>query len=183
MKVSETGKESNGIIHTKRLVLEPFDAKHECYIDTLVNWLNDQDIMCYSDQRHKVHTHESACQYYKSFIGSTNHYWIILNDKSIIGTITAYIDDNNFVADIGVLIGSKLYGGCGYGSEAFKAVIEWLFSSQNIYKITAGTMANNIPMLRVMEKCGMHQESRKEKYYMFNGHRVDMICATIFSGN
>jgi ribosomal-protein-alanine N-acetyltransferase len=170
---------SNGIIHTPRLTIEPFGDQHP--IEIVVNWLNDSEVVRYSDQRHRTHTLESSLTYYKSFAGSPNHYWAILADGSMIGTITAYVDEPNSVADVGILVGDKTYWRCGYGSEAFRAVINWLITCLGVHKVTAGTMADNMAMRSVMLKSGMHEEGRRECYYILDGREVDMIYATVFA--
>jgi len=113
--------------------------------------------------------------------GWPNHYWAILADGSMIGTITAYVDEPNSVADVGILVGDKMSWRCGYGSEAFRAVIDWLITRQDVRKVTAGTMADNMAMRSVMLKGGMHEEGRRERYYILDGREDDMIYATAFA--
>jgi RimJ/RimL family protein N-acetyltransferase len=99
----------------------------------------------------------------------------------MIGSITAYVDVNNRVADIGILIGDKSCWGGGYGSEAFSAVVGWLFTSRNMRKVTAGTMAVNAGMLGIMRKVGMREEGRRERYYLIDGNEIDMVCGALFA--
>ncbi len=172
---------SNEVIYSHRLTIEPFTHKHA--INDLVRWLNDPEVVRYSDQRHLKHTFKSALAYYKSFFESPNHYWAILSSDSMIGTITAYVDEPNSVADVGILVGDKRYWCSGYGSEAFSAVINWLFTCRRARKVTAGTMSENVSMLRVMHKCGMHVEGRRERYFILDGREVDMVYSTVFAAD
>ncbi|MBU4198406.1 MAG: GNAT family N-acetyltransferase [Kiritimatiellae bacterium] len=170
---------SNEIIRTPRLTIEPFGDEHP--IGILVGWLNDSEVVRYSDQRHRTHTLESSQAYYKSFAGSPNHYWAIMANTSMIGTLTAYVDEPNSVADVGILVGDKRCWRGGYGSEAFRAVVNWLITHRGMRKITAGTMAENMAMRGVMRKIGMHEEGRRERYYILDGREVDMVYATVFA--
>ena len=172
---------SNEVIHSNRLTLEPFTHKHA--INDLVRWLNDPEVVRYSDQRHLKHTFKSVRAYHASFLESPNHYWAIVSSGSMIGTITAYVDEPNSVADVGILVGDKMYWSSGYGSEAFSAVINWLITFRRVRKITAGTMSDNVSMLRVMLKCGMRVEGRKERYFILDGQEIDMVYSTIFAAD
>ncbi len=173
-------RETEGI-QTARLVLEPFAERH--LSSGIVDWLNDPAVVRYSDQRHRTHTVETCREYLASFVGSPNHYWAILlaNDRErMIGSITAYVDAPNAVADVGILIGDKRFWRGGYGSEAFAAVVDWFFERRGVRKVTAGTMAENKGMIGIMRKTGMREEGVKERYYLLEGREVDMVCATVF---
>lgn len=170
---------SNEIIRTSRLTIEPFGDQHP--IGLLVDWLNDREVVRYSDQRHMTHTLETSSAYYKSFAGTPNHYWAILSNNVMIGTITAYVDEPNSVADIGILVGNKMYWRSGYGSEAFKGVVNWLITCCGVRKVTAGAMAENMAMCNVMLKSGMHEEGRRERYYILDSREVDLVYATVFA--
>ncbi len=173
--------QSTETIRTARLVLEPFEERH--LSDGIVDWLNDPEVVRYSDQRHRTHTLETSRVYLESFAGTPNHYWAILLSgatKRMIGSITAYVDVPNAVADVGILIGEKRFWRGGYGSEAFAAVIDWLFVRRGLRKVTAGAMAENRGMVGIMRKVGMREEGGKERYYLLDGREVDMVCATVF---
>ena len=169
-------------IRTTNLKLVPFSEEH--ISQDIVDWLNDPEIMRYSDNRHHRHSVEASRGYLKSFEESPNFYWAIIkrcSPQNLIGSITAYIDVNNPVADIGILIGDKTFWGEGYGGEAFSGVIDWLIRVQRIRKITAGTMASNKGVLAVMRKSGMIEEARKRRHYLLDGKEVDMVCGAIFA--
>lgn len=163
-------------------MLEPFCERH--ISQDIVGWLNDPEVVRYSDNRHRSHSLATSREYLASFADSPNCYWAILRrdaTRSMIGSITAYVDGNNAVADVGILIGDKSCWSGGYGSEAFSSIVGWLFNTRGIRKVTAGTMAVNAGMLGVMRKIGMHEEARKERYYMLEGKEIDMVCGTIFA--
>jgi ribosomal-protein-alanine N-acetyltransferase len=169
-------------ILTPRMKLESFAERH--LSSGIVDWLNDPEVVCYSDQRHSRHTLESSRAYMESFAGSPNQYWAIhLREQPevMLGSITAYVDVFNSTADVGILLGYKAYWRGGYGSEAFSAVVNWLFACRRMRKVTAGTMASNQGMLAVMRRAGMHEEGRRERHFLVNGQEVDMVFAAVFS--
>jgi RimJ/RimL family protein N-acetyltransferase len=151
------------VIETKRLLIEPFTAKY--LTPRYVSWLNDPDVVQYSEQRHRRHTLESCKQYFESFAGTQHYFWAITLkiDGSHVGNINAYVDPNNQIADIGILIGEKAEWGKGYGLEAWKAVCEYLLEAGSIRKITAGTLSSNKGMLNIMIRAGMVEDGRRTR--------------------
>ena len=79
-----------------------------------MGWLNDKEVVRYSEQRHIKHTIESQTRYLESFTNSSNCFWAVIQKvptDEMIGSITAYIDPHNSVADVGILIGSRGHWG------------------------------------------------------------------------
>lgn len=170
------------LIKTSRLIIEPF--KESCLRKGIVEWLNDPEVVRYSDQRHRVHTIETSRAYLESFAESANGYWTIsLREmpETMIGSLTAYVDLPNAVADVGILIGDKRYWRGGYGSEAVTGLIDWLFVRRGMRKVTAGTMEANTGMLGIMRRVGMHEEGRRKRYYILGSREVDMVLSAVFA--
>jgi ribosomal-protein-alanine N-acetyltransferase len=168
-------------IRTKRLVISPFEGVH--LNDKYVEWLNDPEVVRFSEQRHLKHTLESCRAYWRSFSESPNYFWAIEEvEKTMghIGNMNAYVNQNNSVADVGILIGEKKAWNKGYGFEAFSAVCRFLLRELGLRKVSAGTMALNLPMLRIMERLGMKEDGCRERHYLFNGKEVDLIHMALF---
>jgi RimJ/RimL family protein N-acetyltransferase len=149
-----------------------------------VGWLNDPEVVRYSEQRHRIHTIESCREYWRSFVGTPHHFWAILVSGSQlghIGNINAYVDEKNRLADVGILIGEKTAWGQGYGLEAWIAVCMHLLNEQGVRKVTAGTSAANKGMLRIMEKSGMVADGRRVRQYIFEGKETDIIHMALFN--
>ena len=169
------------ILKTKRLLIQPFNKEY--LSERYVGWLNNKELMRYSEQRHRNHSLESCWQYYCSFEDSLNYFWAIEEVKDglgHIGNINAYIDRNNSIADIGIVIGEKRAQHRGFAEEVMARIIDYLFDDCGIRKITAGTMAVNKPMLRLMTKIGMRKDGRRKRHYLFNGKEVDIIFMALF---
>ncbi len=118
-----------------------------------------------------------------SFGESPHYFWAIsvTNDKlGHIGNITAYVDEANKVADIGILIGETKAWGKGYATETLAAVCEYLFKIVKIRKITAGTISSNRRMLRLMDRIGMIDDGRRFMQHIWKGKEVDVIHKAIF---
>jgi RimJ/RimL family protein N-acetyltransferase len=173
-------RQDNTIV-TDRLILTPFceDFLTERY----VGWLNDEQLMQYSEQRHRTHTIDSCREYMRSFDNSPHYFWAIEKNEGVrrhIGNINSYIDTHNRLADIGILIGERDEQKRGYGLEAFTAVIDFLFSQHDIRKVTAGAMALNTPMIRLMKNAGMSEDGIRKKHYIWNNQETDILYFAIF---
>ena len=168
-------------IKTPRLIIVPFSKKYltERYVD----WLNDPEVVKYSEQRHARHTIESCREYMKSFDGTPNYFWAIVvreSDCGHIGNINAYIDPVNHLADMGILIGERSVWGCGFGVEAWVAVCGYLIETLKMRKITAGTLAPNKRMLGLMHAAGMVEDGRRKRHYLFEGKETDVLHRALF---
>jgi len=169
-------------LSTERLLLVPFGATH--LNDRYVSWLNDPDVVQFSEQRHRSHDLSSCEAFVRSFDHGPNHLWAIEEQKSgrHIGNITTACDVPNKIADIQILLGERDIWGYGYGAEAWQAVMDYLFNS-GFRKVTAGTMAVNHGMLKIMSKCGMQVEGRRADHFIFEGRSVDLIFSAAFAAN
>ena len=142
-----------------------------------ISWLNDPTVVRYSNQRFIVHTQNSALKYLNSFEGTNNLFVSVrlADTDEPIGTMTAYISVPHKTADMGILIGNKQFWGRGLGTDAWKTLSECLGRSDQIRKLTAGTLAVNIGMIRIMEACGMLRESVRPKHEIFEGKEHDIV--------
>jgi RimJ/RimL family protein N-acetyltransferase len=168
-------------IETARLRIVPFAEEH--LTDRYVGWLNDPEVVRYSDQRHYVHTIESCRDYLGSFIGSPNYFWAILardEDRPHIGNISAHVDPVHLVADVGILLGERRIWGRGYGAEAWMAVCKYLLGDAGMRKVSAGTLAVNAGMLGVMRRAGMVPDGRRHRHSLYEGREVDIIHMALF---
>lgn len=169
------------ILQTERLHLSRYVAGF--VRDRHVEWLNDPDVVRYSEQRHKQHTEASQHKYLNELPGGS-HIWLIrLGEESLgdvcpgthIGTITAYIDEPNRLANMGIMIGEKEAWGQGYGLEAWTAVMDWLFTKAGIRKIEAGMMVENFPMKSICSRADMVYDGYRREHFLLDGRPVDLV--------
>jgi [ribosomal protein S5]-alanine N-acetyltransferase len=171
---------SNNIL-TDRIKIVPFEEKH--ITSEYIEWLNDPEIVAFSEQRHQEHTIETCKKYVSSFKNAPNYFWaLIATDDAVghFGNINAYIDQHNSLADVGIIIGNRFVWGKGYGFEAWKGVCNFLFQDIGIRKITAGTLSVNKAMLNVMRKNGMIKDGVRSKHYLWHDQEVDIVYYSLF---
>jgi RimJ/RimL family protein N-acetyltransferase len=116
----------------------------------------------------------------QSFPDSPNYFWAIECESEHVGNMNAYVDADNSLADLGILIGVASARAKGIGCEAWLAICGFLFEQKNIRKITAGTLAVNIPMLGLMKKSGMRDDGRRINHYLCDGQEVDVVFMALF---
>ena len=158
-------------IRTKRLVLIPYTSEN--VTQEHVDWLNDPEVVRYSEQRHIRHT-EVTQQIYVGWARLNGDIWIIQKDGVDIGTISMRIDKDNKTANMGILIGRKGVWGQGYASEAWKAVMHYCFAI-GLRKVECGTMCSNAGMRGVALKTGMFLEGSRPKHFLLDGEPEDLI--------
>ncbi|MCI4668160.1 MAG: GNAT family N-acetyltransferase [Bacteroidia bacterium] len=82
--------------------------------------------------------------------------------------------------EIGYVI-DKPYWGRGYVTEAMKAIIEFAWTLENIYRIEAKADEVNIGSWRVMEKCGLKRDAMLKSYIYDERNEVPVRNMVIYS--
>ena len=142
-----------------------------------ISWLNNPEVVKYSNQRFITHNNETCISYFKSFVDSDNIFLAIedRNSKNMIGTMTIYISVNHQTADIGIMIGDREFWGKGIGELAWQSVMNLLIQKNNLRKVTGGTLAINKGMIRIFEKVGMAPDGVRKNHEIIDGTPCD-IC-------
>jgi ribosomal-protein-alanine N-acetyltransferase len=163
-----------------RVLVRPFTAGD--ISETYLAWLSDPAVVRFSNQRFGIHTLESCEAYLASFKGTANHFLAICDLKSgdMLGTMTVYYSVPHGTADIGIMIGERKVWGKGIGAEGFCQVLTALKASGAIRKVTAGTLAVNRGMVRIMEKAGMRHEATRHAQELLDGTPVDLVYYATF---
>jgi RimJ/RimL family protein N-acetyltransferase len=155
--------------------LVPFTPEH--ISDDYLSWLNDKQLMHFSRQKYFTHTRESSLEYLQSFDDGPHLFWAVelTADRQCIGTLTAYIDIHHHTADIGLMIGHAGARGKGYGLQAWRLAMKYLFNQKQIRKITGGTNSLNHAMIRIMQNAGMVQEGCQKEQELIEGEPTDIL--------
>lgn len=162
------------LILTKRLRMRSYHAG--MVSDRHIAWLNDKDVVKYSEQRHREHTIESQHIYLNSLWKNQNaNIWMIaLRDgNKEIGTLTAYFDYHNRVVDMGILLGDKNEWQKGYGLEAWSTIMNTCIVT-GARKIECGCMKSNLSMGALAKKAGMDLECKRPDHFMLDGKPEDL---------
>lgn len=165
-------------IETQRMILRPFtiedvDAAFE-------NWMSDEEVTRYltwPPHENKEVTHAVLSSWIASYNQSNFYQWAMELKESheLIGNISVvHVKEEINTVSIGYCIG-KAFWKKGYTSEAFRAIIPFLFEEVEVNRIEATHDANNPNSGLVMKKCGLQYEGTLRHAALNNQGIVD-VC-------
>jgi RimJ/RimL family protein N-acetyltransferase len=103
---------------------------------------------------------------YDSFTPSTKWFFIEKKDGTKIGTVFHFLNGNYM--EIGyILVPNERKK--GYGSEAIKIIVDYLFLSKELVRVQAITGVDNSASCRVLEKAGFTKEGIMRKSGFIRG--------------
>lgn len=161
-------------LSTPRLVLRQLTKS----TSRQVSWLNDPEVVRYSEQRHREHSTYSQLVYINSF-RENSHLWGLfrVDTNAHIGNVSAIHDRENNVADVGVMIGETSLWGQGYATEAWGAACDWLLDKEGgtVRKLEAGCMRDNAAMMKIILKNKFTVEGERANHFLLGGAPVGMV--------
>ena len=177
MKLSLFPEVSNGPIK-----VTPFCDIH--LTPKYVSWLNDPEVVRYSEQRHYTYNIQKCRDYFLSQQKSDNYFLAIEHQDNLlghIGNIGVKVDHHNNIADLAIMIGDKRAWGKGIGSRAWKVAIKTLLNTLNFRMVTAGTLEVNSAMVQLMLNSGMQIDGVFPRRFLWEGSEVGLVMASVFS--
>lgn len=159
----------------EKVRLRPFGSGD--ITDAYLGWLGDPEVTRFSNQRFRTHTRESCELYLASFAGTHNLFVSVrdASDDTAIGTMTAYRNRAHETCDVGIMIGNRDYWGGGYGQEAWNLLTGWLMTLPGVRKLTAGCLATNGGMVKLMERSGMVPDGVRKAQELVDAEPVDIV--------
>lgn len=146
---------------------EPDDYK------TTIAWRNDDEIntMIVGMKRFVSEAYEAQWTNDSIFHSKDVKLAICLkeNGKHIGNVYMAKIDEINQCCAIGILLGNKEYWGKGYGCEALRMAVEYMFDERNMQRIEADVLQSNVASQRMHKKVGFREEGLKRRAIYKNG--------------
>lgn len=126
--------------------------------DNYFKWMQDSDLLKFTEARHLKHTRESLGEYIKTVNADPNSFlYGIFKDDEHIGNIKIGPVKNGY-GSVGIIISGQ-YQGYGYGRSA----IEKAITLHNI-SLTAGCYAANIPAINLFATAGFKYVGLKKKF-------------------
>lgn len=168
-------------IEGQKVRLRPFEPAD--ITDAYLGWLTDPIVTRFSNQRFRSHDRGSAAAFLASFAGTDNLFLSIDRraDSAAIGTLTVYVSRHHGTADVGIMVGDRSAWGRGFGQDAWTSLVEWLLARPEIRKVTAGTLACNLPMIRLAERSRMVPDGRRRDQEIVDGSPFDILYFAHFS--
>ena len=145
--------------------------------DEYVNWLNNYELMRFTEQIYEKHTIEKVISFVKNKLNSNSEFLfgIFYLGKHIGNIKMGPIDYNHKVSDISYFIGENKYWGKGIASKVVDRVVRFGFENLFLNKINASCYETNYASEKVLKKCGFELEGIRKKQYIFEGKRVNAL--------
>ncbi|KAA0550417.1 GNAT family N-acetyltransferase [Bacillus sp. BGMRC 2118] len=100
----------------------------------------------------------------------------IIHEEQLIGTVSSYWEfEPSRWLEAGIVIYVPDYWNGGFGTDALKLWVNFLFEQHDIARIGITTWSGNERMMRAAEKIGMQLEGRMRKCRYYNGTYYDSI--------
>lgn len=163
------------MIKTERLELVGFDVK---YANDLFELWNDFEVIKYT-YTPLITSIDDCIRLIEHQINRTNkdftdRFVIILNGKAI-GIIGCICMDNGKLAFGLYYQISRKYWGCGYASEAARAIVRYVLNEYSTATIKADAVSVNPSSIAVLKKIGLRQTHIEEKGFKRNNFELDLV--------
>lgn len=152
-------------------------------LPVVLPWWNDPEVMYYADDNpHPSTTLQELEERYEQEerSDSTERFIIETLDGESIGDLVyfGYRPDTRNV-QIGILIGVKKYWGRGYGSEAIRLWLKYLFEHRHVHKVSLTVSDFNLRAIRAYEKCGFRRDGVLRHNAIIDGKYVDHLVMSL----
>jgi len=168
--------------YDEKVKVVEFSERH--LTERYVGWLNDPEVVRYSEQRHHRHTLFTCIDYFEFQKRSPNYFLAIeLIDSNIlhIGNIGVEVDQFNNKADVSIIIGEKSVWGTGVASRAWGLVMNVLIQKLDFRLVTTGTMETNVPMIKLIKRSKMTIDAILPNRFIYEDKQVGLVAASYFS--
>jgi RimJ/RimL family protein N-acetyltransferase len=167
-------------VNDGNLTIVTFSKEH--LTPKYVAWLNDKEVVRFSEQRHKTHTLETCETYFHEVYISDDYFLAIelaINGvRHHVGNLGVTVDKVNNSADLSIIIGEKSYWGSGIGTRAWRLLAQTLLERMSFRLLTAGAMSINTPMLKLFLRSNMKIDAILPERFLWDGEPIDLIVAS-----
>lgn len=104
------------------------------------------------------------------------YFSIETNSGLTIGTVSLFeINPYHKTAELGIIIGDKMYWGKGVATEVVKTLTDYAFQNLNIQYVSAEIESENIAIQKVLENAGFVSDGVYKGSRVKDGKRIDVI--------
>ena len=153
-------------IRTDRLIIRPMT---EGDVPALKEWMSDKSIYTYwgkgpsKAELNPELLFEKEEKPTKSF-----HLGVALkDDDKVVGDLWVYLIEKDRMASVTIRL-SKGVHGCGYGTEALRAITRFCFEHTELRRLWTEVDVRNVASCRILEKCGYTKEGHIRQGKMVN---------------
>jgi [ribosomal protein S5]-alanine N-acetyltransferase len=126
------------------------------------HWERDDEVWRYDPHRPYSQTMTDFLPIFeRNYVrGNGRQFWFIIEDEQHvpIGTITYFnVDQRAGQAEVGLGIGNKTRWGFGYGAEAIRTLVQYLFTQPNFVRLYAETAMANLPARKAFARANFSE--------------------------
>ncbi len=150
------GRDVDFPLHGERIWLRPPQMPDAQYV---FHWERDDEVWRYDPYRPYSQTMKDFLPIFeRNYVrGNGRQVWFIIEDEqhTPIGTITYFnIDLRAGQAEVGLGLGDKTRWGKGYGAEAIRVLVQYLFRPAGFVRLYAETAMANAPARKAFARSG-----------------------------
>ncbi len=163
----------------KKVNLRPLSEND---IPLITRWINDPEVREFVSRTFPQTEKQEEAWFNKLGSDEKNIVLGIETKKGrLIGIMGIHrIDWIQRIATTGALIGEKDYWNKGYGTDAKMILLDYVFNTLNLRKISSSVLAYNKRSLNYSLHCGYKIEGRKRKQFFKKGRFWDLIELGLF---
>ena len=154
--------------------LRPEDVS-QAYVD----WMNDPEIVQFTESRFSSHSMESIREFAQACHGDPDVILFGIFDNATelhIGNIKlGPINRRHLLGDIGIIIGRREFWGKGIATEAISLLRDYAFSEMGLHKLAAGCYSTNLGSAKAFEKAGFALEGRRPNHSLAGNEWVGLL--------
>jgi RimJ/RimL family protein N-acetyltransferase len=141
---------------------------------TFVRWFNDPEVTHFLLRSPPMGMAEEVEWYEGLLQRPDKHFCIETKDGKLIGNLgLVRLDWTSRAGEIGVMIGEKDFWSRGYGTDAIRTLLGYLFDELGLNRISLYCQVDNVRARRCYEKCGFRDEGVFRQHHFKEGDYVD----------
>ena len=147
--------------------------------ETYVGWMNDSEVVKYTESRFATYTLARVRSYVQSIVDDRSSLiWAICETGGgrHVGNIKlGPIDWHHRFGDVGLLIGQRSVWGRGYATEAISLLADYSFATLELHKLTSGAYAENVGSRKAFDRAGFQVEGVRRSQYLTEDRYTDVV--------
>ncbi len=167
------------MIRGKRIILRAWERSD---LDAFMRWFNDPEVTIYLGNAYPSLSRGQEERFFEEGIGDPYRYCIVTQDEGVfIGNCAFHhLDHKNRSAEIGIVIGEKVYWNRGYGREALGLLLEIAFEGLGLNRVMLRHVDFNERGHRCYLAAGFVEEGRlRQANFVCGEYHDDVIMSVL----
>ena len=149
-------------------------------INILYNIIEDDAVRAFDGNTVVLPSKECILENFNAIFSSEKKYLTIINEKNVVVGYETFqqAKNNSNIYEIGITIG-KAFWHRGYGSEAIRTLIRFLFLEKAAERVELNVAAINEKAINCYKKCGFIEEGILRKKFFSQGRYSSLVVMSI----